>query len=57
MGVEVTVWGGGSLGIGLVLTWELLNIVSGRKVCTLMRDRCLVGPEEPLDLVKLGRLG
>jgi len=57
MGVEVTAWGGGSLGIGLVLTWEFLNIVSGRKVCTLMRDRRLVGPEEPLDLVRLRRLG
>jgi len=43
--------GGGGLGNVLVLAWELLNIVCGRKVCMLMRDRRLVGPEEPLDLV------
>ena len=40
-----------SLGNVLVLGWELLNIVCGRKVCILMRDRRLVGPGEPLDLV------
>lgn len=43
--------GAGSLGSTFVLAWEDLNIVGGRKVCMLIRDRRLVGPEEPLDLV------
>lgn len=43
--------GTGTLGSALVLTWEDLNIVGGRKVCILIRDRRLVGPEELLDLV------
>ena len=41
----------GSLGCMLALEWEDLNIVGGRKVCMLIRDRRLVGPEELLDLV------
>lgn len=41
----------GSLGSRFVLVWEDLNIVGGRNVCMLMRDRRLVGPEELLDLV------
>jgi len=45
------VLGAGGLGNTLVLAWELLNIDCGRKVCMLMRDRRLVGPGEPLDLV------
>lgn len=40
-----------SLGSMLVLACEDLNIVGGRKVCMLMRDRRLVGAEELLDLV------
>ena len=43
--------GAGGLGDTLVLAWELLNIDCGKKVCMLMRDRRLVGPGEPLDLV------
>ena len=39
------------LGCALLLEWEDLKIVGGRKVCILMRDRRLVGPEELLDLV------
>lgn len=37
--------------LGNALLWEDLNIVGGRKVCILIRDRRFVGPEEPLDLV------
>lgn len=47
-GIEL---GAGGLGSVLVPAWELLNIVGGRKVCMLIRDRRLVGPDEPLDLV------
>lgn len=43
--------GAESFGSMLVLVCEDLNIVGGRKVCMLMRDRRLVGPEELLDLV------
>lgn len=43
--------GAGGFGTALVLAWELLNIAWGRKVCILIRDRRLVGPGEPLDLV------
>lgn len=43
--------GDGNLGNALVPAWEPLKIVGGRKVCMLMRDRRLVGPDELLDLV------
>ena len=48
--------GGGGFGTEglcdpLVLAWEDLKIVGGRKVCMLIRDLRLAGPEELLDLV------